>query len=122
VGIRSFLRGDHLLEHDDEARALPRAENQYPLAVGYSGAPIRTVTTENVLAIADAYVCVRVLADSIATLPLKVYRSTDAGRVPAGDDQRLARLLRRPSPGSRSARWSRRTCGCRSRRATTSSS
>jgi HK97 family phage portal protein len=104
MGLRAYLRGDPLLEQHDttESRALPRPENQYPLAVGYSGTPIRTVTTQNVLAIADAYACVRVLADSIATLPLKVYRRTDAGRVAAGEDQRLVQLLRRPSPGSTS--------------------
>src|SRR5215217_8983442 len=100
MGLRSWIRGDDFLEHHDESRALPRAENQYPLAVGYSGTPIRTVTTTNVLAIADAYACVRVLADSISTLPLKVYRRTDAGRVPAGEDSRAVQLLSRPSPGS----------------------
>ena len=46
-GLLSYLRGTDLLGHDEQ-RALPRAENQYPLHVGYSGTPIRTVTTENV--------------------------------------------------------------------------
>jgi HK97 family phage portal protein len=101
MGLRSYLRGTDILD-SSESRALPRAENQYPLAAGYSGTPIRTITTSNVLAVADAYACVRVLADSIATLPLKVFRRTDAGRVPAGDEQRLVQLLRRPSPGSTS--------------------
>ena len=47
MGLLSYLRGTDLLGHDEQ-RALPRAENQYPLHVGYSGTPIRTVTTENV--------------------------------------------------------------------------
>jgi len=73
----------------DETRALPRAENRYLLTGRYAGAPIRTITTENVLAVADAFVCVRVVADSIATLPLKAFRRTPEGRVPAGDDRRV---------------------------------
>jgi hypothetical protein len=68
MGRRSYLRGDDIVSSNgDERRALPRPENQYPLALGCSRAPIRTVTTQNVLAIADAYACVRVLADSIST-------------------------------------------------------
>jgi HK97 family phage portal protein len=58
------------------------------------------VSTSNALRVADAYACVRVLADSISTLPLKAYRRTDQGRVPAGDNARIVQLLRRPLPGS----------------------
>ncbi len=58
------------------------------------------VTTSNVLAVSDAYACVRLLADSISSLPLHVYRKTAAGRVRAGSDQRAVQLLNRPSPGS----------------------
>jgi HK97 family phage portal protein len=61
------------------------------------------VDESNALRVADAYACVRVLADSIASLPPKVYRRTDAGRVAAGPDQRLVQLLQTPSPGSTSA-------------------
>lgn len=49
------------------------------------------------------YAAIRVIADGVASLPPKVYRETSSGRVPAGDDQQLAQLLRRPSPGSTSA-------------------
>jgi hypothetical protein len=38
-----------------------------------------------------------VLADRISTLPLKVYRRTPQGRVPAGDSSRAVQLLSRPS-------------------------
>ena len=64
-----------------------------------TGAPLN-VTTSNVLAVSDAYACVRLLADSISSLPLHVYRKTPAGRVRAGSDQRAVQLLNRPSPGS----------------------
>jgi HK97 family phage portal protein len=57
-------------------------------------------TPHNALRIADAYACVRVLSDSVASLPPNVYRKTPAGRVPVGEDQRLVALLKRPSPGS----------------------
>jgi len=100
MGFREFFRGTTAA--DDEARSLPPAENQLPLHGGYTlgDAPLGPVTTGNVLKIADAYACVRVLADSISTLPLKVYRRLPAGRVPAGDDARAVQLLTRPSPGS----------------------
>jgi len=53
--------------------------------------------------VADAYAAVRCLADGVASLPAKVYRRTARGRVPAGDDQRLVQLLRRPWPGATAA-------------------
>jgi len=64
-----------------------------------TSAPLN-VTTSNVLAVSDAYACCRLLADSISSLPLHVYRKTPAGRVRAGSDQRAVQLLNRPSPGS----------------------
>ena len=42
------------------------------------------------------------LSDAVASLPPKVYRQTGAGRAAVGEDQRLAALLKRPSPGSTS--------------------
>ncbi len=67
----------------------------------YSGAsaPLN-VSTSNVLRVSDAWACVRLLADSISTLPLHVYRRTAQGRVAAGPDSRAVQLLQRPSPGS----------------------
>jgi hypothetical protein len=58
------------------------------------------VTTGNALAVADAYACVRVVADGVASLQPKVYRRTPAGRVPAGDDQRLVQLQRQATARS----------------------
>lgn len=55
------------------------------------------VTSRSALAIADAYACVRVLADSAASLPLHVFR-----RRPDGGRERVhggtANPLRRPAP------------------------
>jgi HK97 family phage portal protein len=104
VGLLSFLRGDALLEQT-ESRALPRPDNEVAHLDNLPSprSSLLNVTTGNALAVADAYACVRVLADAVASLPPKVYRRTPAGRVPAGDDQRLVQLLRQPSPGSTSA-------------------
>src|SRR5215204_1959419 len=58
------------------------------------------VNTSNALRVSDAWACVRLLADSVSSLPLKAYRRLPEGRVPAGDNARIVQLLRRPSPGS----------------------
>jgi HK97 family phage portal protein len=63
------------------------------------GAPTQ-VTAENVLRVSDAWACIRVLSDSIASLPLHAFRRADQGRVPAGQDARIVRLLANPAPGS----------------------
>lgn len=82
-----------------EDRALPAPEAASPL-LPYSTAPPLSVTTSNALRVSDAYACVRVIADSISSLPLHVYKRTPAGRVPAGESSRAVQLLNRPSPGS----------------------
>lgn len=90
----------------EEDRALPAggavAPSQDVIAYSpYSDAVAsREVTTATALTISDAYACVRLLADSVSSLPLHVYRKTAAGRVSAGDQSRAVQLLRRPSPGS----------------------
>ena len=101
MGLRSYLRGDDLLEPVEERTLAPPTEPPL-LPLSLSPSFTREVTTSNVLAVADAYACVRVLADTIATLPLRVLRRTASGRVPAGDDARAVQLLPRPSPGSTS--------------------
>jgi len=102
----SYLRGDDLRSaapaQADEQRALTVQNTSAPL-LPYSRSSLLDVSTGNVLRVSDAYACVRVLADSVASLPPKIYRKTPAGRVPAGDDQRVVQLLRSPSPGSTSA-------------------
>lgn len=59
------------------------------------------VGPNNAAEIADAYACVRALADAAAALPLHVYRRTEAGRARA--DGRTAELLRRPAPAASTA-------------------
>jgi HK97 family phage portal protein len=82
-----------------EDRALRAPDVPAPL-LPYSTTPPLNVTTSNALRVSDAYACVRVLADSISSLPLHVYRRTPAGRVPAGENSRAVQLLNRPAPGS----------------------
>ena len=53
------------------------------------------------MAVATAWSCVKLLADGIGTIPLRVYRQLpDGSRIPAGPDQRLAQLLARPWQGA----------------------
>ena len=92
---RWFRRG----RGENEDRALTR-ENVPASMLPYSRAALLDVNTTNALRVADAYACVRLLADSISSLPLHVYRRTETGRVPAGENSRAAQLLTRPSPGS----------------------
>jgi HK97 family phage portal protein len=82
---------------EDRALPVPTVEPTYTFT-GVS-APLN-VSTANVLRVSDAWACVALLANSISTLPLHVFRKTDAGRVAAGPDSRVVQLLLRPSPGS----------------------
>lgn len=72
----------------------------YAPSVPLTTEPITEANEYNALQIADAYACVRILADSVASLPVHVFRDTGNGRQPAGPDTRLVRLLQHPSPGS----------------------
>src|SRR4051812_2513025 len=83
-------------------KALAPPTQQPAWLAAYGGTPLH-VTEGNALRVADAYACVRVLSDAVASLPVHVFRHTDAGRVAVGPDARLAQLLNRPSPGSTSA-------------------
>lgn len=56
------------------------------------------VTPATAPAVADAYACIRVLADAASSIPLHVYRQTDAGRVRV-DTGATPELLRNPAPG-----------------------
>jgi HK97 family phage portal protein len=102
--ITDYLTGRDL-EPNGESRTLAPGSVQDGL--GFYAPPSRsalpTVTQVQALRIADVYAACRVLADGVASLPPKVYRRTPQGRIPAGEDQRLVQLLRRPSPGATSA-------------------
>jgi phage portal protein BeeE len=100
MSLRSWLRGEDLIENGSthgENRALTRG-NVPSSMLPYSRSALLDVNTANALRVADAYACVRVLADSVASLPLKVYRRTATGRVSAGSDSRAVQLLERPAP------------------------
>ena len=104
-GIRLTASGGWaaLAETAAEDRALPAPDVQSPLIPwAPSTSVLLDVTTANALRVSDAYACVRVLADSISSLPLHAYRRTPQGRVPAGENSRIVQLLQRPSPGSTS--------------------
>jgi HK97 family phage portal protein len=94
-------RGWAWLGREAEDRALPTADVQPAFPSLTTTAPLN-VTTANALRVSDAYAAVRVLADSISSLPLHAYRRIDQGRVPAGENARIVQLLRQPSPGSTS--------------------
>ena len=105
MGLLSRLRGDDItlsIDSGSESRTLTR-ENVPGIMLPYGrhGHPwhheLLDANPSNALFVADAYACVRVLSDAVASLPPKVYRQTGAGRIPVGDDQRLAALLKRPS-------------------------
>jgi HK97 family phage portal protein len=83
-----------------EDRALPTPDVQSSCFPYVTTSAPTNVTTANALRVSDAYACVRVLADSVSSLPLHAYRRTGQGRVAAGDNQRAVQLLSRPAPGS----------------------
>lgn len=66
-------------------------------ALGVSDITGDAATAEAAMRHADVFACIRVLADSVGSLPLIVYRRTDQGRERAA--QSLAgQLLHRPAP------------------------
>jgi phage portal protein BeeE len=73
---------------EDRSLAPPSADPHLPLI---TGAPMVDVTTSNALRVADAYACVRVLADGVASLPLHAYRRTAAGPCARRPDSRIVR-------------------------------
>jgi HK97 family phage portal protein len=100
--ITDYLTGADLL---GESRTLTRSNTRETAwhTPPTSQTALPTVTPVQALRIADVYAACRALADGVASLPPRIYRRTPQGRIPAGDDQRLVQLLRRPSPGSTSA-------------------
>jgi HK97 family phage portal protein len=96
--VRLFHRQKKVEDRDLHPVEWPIYAPGIPLQVE----PVTEATQYNALAIADAYAAIRVLADSVASLPWRVYRDTGNGRQAAGPDTRLVRLLQHPSPGSTS--------------------
>ena len=88
-----------LAETVAEDRTLAAPATTYSPTYYSPTAPLN-VSTANVLRVSDAWACVSLLANSISTLPLHVFRKAPQGRIPAGPDSRAVQLLQRPSPGS----------------------
>lgn len=63
---------------------------------GYESSSGEIVTSESALRVAAVSSCVRVVAETIAMLPMSVYRRTERGRI-AAVDHPLARTLARPN-------------------------
>lgn len=104
MGLRAFLRGDNINLNIDGAEDRVLTRDNVPSAwLPYGRDHVLDVHRYNALRVVDAYACVRVLADAVASLPPRIYRRTPTGRVPVGADQRLAALLQTPTPGSTSA-------------------
>jgi HK97 family phage portal protein len=57
-----------------------------------------TVTAKTALTIPIVWSCVKILSESAAGLPLKIFEDTPVGRVLADTKTRQARLLRKPNP------------------------
>jgi HK97 family phage portal protein len=88
-------RGDHVEDRTLTAANLPPAM----LAPVAGGA---RVSPETALTIADAYACVRALADAAASLPLHTFRRRSDGGCERAEG-RASELLRRPSPATTQA-------------------
>jgi HK97 family phage portal protein len=104
MGVWSWLKGEDLLgQNGSEQRTLARGY-EAPVMSWTQTTALPAVSETSALKCADIFACTRVLANAIGSLPPRVYRrQADGSRVPAGDEQRLVRLLRRPEPGSTSA-------------------
>ena len=79
MGIRDFFRRS--VAHENELRwydpnVIPRN------SLGYGSSSGEFVSERTALQMATVYSCVRLLADSIASLPIDVYRSSNGTRIP----------------------------------------
>lgn len=88
---------ERLLGHAED-RSLS-AENVPPVMLASTPTAITPITA---LKVADVYAAVRLLADSVSSLPLHVYRKTADGRQRV-DGGSLIDLLEHPAPGTTSA-------------------
>jgi HK97 family phage portal protein len=98
VGFLNYLRDQYRISVDEQ-RSLPPAENQLPLMAAYTSS---TVTPSAALAIGDVWSAVRVLADAASSLPIHVYRKTEARRERVSSGK-LVDLLDRPAPATSQA-------------------
>lgn len=57
-----------------------------------------TITSKTAITIPIIWACVKILSESAAGLPLKIFEDTPTGRVLADSKTRQARVLRKPNP------------------------
>lgn len=57
-----------------------------------------TITSKAAITIPIVWACVKILSESAAGLPLKIFEDTPSGRVLADTKSRQARVLRKPNP------------------------
>ena len=86
---------------DDEPEAQkstlsPEDLNSLMVGGGSSDSSAR-VTAKTAMQFSTVYACIKVLAESVGQLPLKVYQRTAEGREYLGDSD-LQKLLRKPNP------------------------
>ena len=86
---------------DDEPEAQkstlsPEDLNSLMVGGGSSDSSAR-VTAKTAMQFSTVYACIKVLAESVGQLPLKVYQRTAEGREHLGDSD-LQKLLRKPNP------------------------
>lgn len=89
MGIRTWLKSISKSEQDPEKRASVDDERYWGdffAKLGFGTPSGEHVTPENSLQVSTVFACVRVLAESIASLPLTVYkRQADGGKLPDPD-------------------------------------
>jgi HK97 family phage portal protein len=103
--VESLADREARIEALAEARALRRAgvedralsRSNLPGILFAESAAGPPVSPRSALTISDAWACIRLVSDSVATLPLHVYRPGAAGGRELVDDP-TADLLRRPAP------------------------
>ena len=66
---------------------------QYPFLVGTPSASGKVVTDQTAMQITAVYACVRVLAESVASLPLHLYKYVDGNKKIKAVDHSLYRLM-----------------------------
>ena len=71
---------------------------QYPFLLGPRAASGQIVTDQTAMRISAVYACVRVLAESIAALPLHLYRYTDGKKTKADDNPLYTLIHDEPNP------------------------
>lgn len=98
AGFIDILRQAHgLTERSLTPESSTAAAPSESLLMAMTGGHDAGLSPDDALGIAEAYACVRVLADAVASIPLIVYRRSPVGRERV-EQGIAAGLIRRPSP------------------------